>query len=100
MGARNISKLWWSMPDVQRQRYIAEAQNDRVAPQVQDRAKNLRDWVDEIDVFLKSLEPCTRCNSWDPWVSSCKRLLCKVRSCKRCGLVGYCSAECAHLNQC
>jgi len=68
--ATKISKLWQTLPDSDRHIFRAAVYKDQVALCQQDQqAKQLQELVEEVDVFLRNLEPCSLCR--DPHKPGC-----------------------------
>jgi len=93
--AKQVSQSWWALPESERGRYRQATQEDRDARKALEGVKELKDWVDEVDVFLGSLDPCLVCGVWDPWIQACKWRQCKLRVCSSCTETGCCSTHCA-----
>lgn len=58
--ARMVSEQWWALPEAQRQVFRAEAQQDRLWLERLSHTRELQDYVEELDVFLRNLAP-TQC---------------------------------------
>lgn len=89
--AAKVSELWHALPEVRRNEFRVAALEDQAALRQQDhQARQLQQLIEEVDVFLANLEPCSLCHYWDPWVESCSQPFCRRRICKTCGPAGCC----------
>lgn len=93
--ATKVSELWGALPEASRRDYSAAVRRVQLdLARQRQQARQLQDLVEEADVFLGNLEPCSRCHQWDPWVEVLGQGSRGVRLCRNCRPPASCGDVC------